>query len=734
MNANRSQKIAEIIQKRQPLVEKLERVDKNLTVLYGKLNELIAFGDRFLLPLNDSSAIQEFKELDLTELKDPILHLQEQLQKLKARFSRSTLNIGVVGRARQGKSRLLQSLSGLTSVEIPDGDREYCTGVRSAIYHNSNQDEDAYGEVYFHSEESFLKEIISPYYQKLHLGDVPATVNQFARDPLPQLPRDLSGNAEHKAMYEHLKKYRDNLDRYRHLLVQSSPLSISRDRIREYVAQDTPEGERIYFNFFAVKEVKITCHFSNADVGKIALVDMPGLGDTGIGDEERMVRTLGQDVDAVLFVRMPKSLGDPWADVDVKLYDTAKKALVDLPIDLWSFMVLNRTDVNSKNGDNYQNCLDLEKTICTQHIDVVNCTVTNCANQTEANQMLDLVLNYLADKIAELDKRYALVCQEHLDQLQKDLGDRLNKARNLFLQFESDSQLALSLSEALLEDLSIGLVQLRDDLHQRREEIDPYFQQQVKAALEACKNNKGISSEQDIVRRAIAPDLKGSYLATYRVIVAELRAHLSRHFLSLNEGLKQSINAIKSDVTEVLVSQGRLGELIEKRETEFLYDLAELLAADHQHHQLELGFRTLWEFDLSYSGLLLTEIRQCLDELLTPDTNNPPDQPLDAATVRTNLEHFYEQAIDQCEKVLEKWLSVPSRAGYYMVEEFVDRILYAEGLKKEWSTFLSRHDVRSQIWPEFKVIEERQQMLQTWNALVEEARIANQLDALQFLN
>jgi len=38
-------------------------------------------------------------------------------------FSRSTLNIGVIGRARQGKSRLLQSLTGLGTEEIPSGDR-----------------------------------------------------------------------------------------------------------------------------------------------------------------------------------------------------------------------------------------------------------------------------------------------------------------------------------------------------------------------------------------------------------------------------------------------------------------------------------------------------------------------------------------------------------------------------------------------------------------------------------
>lgn len=115
-------------------------------------------------------------------------------------------------------------------------------------------------------------------------------------------------------MYEHLQRYYINFDKYQRLLRETSALRISRNQIREYVAQDTLDGQRIYFNYLAVKEVKIFCQFPNADVGNIALVDMPGLGDTGIGDEERLMKTLGQDVDAVLFVRMPKPSGDYWGN------------------------------------------------------------------------------------------------------------------------------------------------------------------------------------------------------------------------------------------------------------------------------------------------------------------------------------------------------------------------------------------------------------------------------------
>lgn len=338
-----------------------------------------------------------------------------------------------MGRARQGKSRLLQSLTGLTAAEIPDGDRQHCTGVRSTVYHNPHVE--SYGEVWFHSDRSFLNEVISPYYEQLHLGVKPTTIEAFANKPLPPLPKELPGYAEPGAMYEHLAKYHAHISKYRHLLREASPRRILRDEIREYVAQDTSDGQRIFFNYLAVRQVKIVCDFPNADVGQIALVDMPGLGDTGVGDADRLMKTLGQDVDAVLFVRMPKSSGDYWADVDVRLYDTAHAALVELPIALWSFMVLNQTDSNSKNGDNFNNCQDLAGDIANKHIQVKECITANCAHPQEANKVLDRVLDYLTTSITNLDREYAASCQERLLQLQNKVNIELEKFRQVLGKF-----------------------------------------------------------------------------------------------------------------------------------------------------------------------------------------------------------------------------------------------------------------------------------------------------------
>lgn len=726
MNTNRTARIASIIEKRRPLAKKIADVEANLKSLDSALRDLEKHRNQLLTQVNDSNITARLQEIDFATSQVNIFTELSALGKLKFRFSRDTLNIGVVGRARQGKSRLLQSLTGLTAVEIPDGDRQHCTGVRSTIHHDTVE---TYGEVLFHSQRSFLDEVISPYYEKLRLGFKPMTLEEFAA-PLPPLP-SLPGYAEPGAMYEHLGRYHKNLTKYRHLLVTPSPRRIARDEIREYVAQDTPDGQRVFFNYLAVREVKIVCNFPNSDVGQIALVDMPGLGDTGVGDEERLVRTLGQEVDAVLFVRMPKSSGDYWADVDVRLYDTARAALVELPLNLWSFMVLNRTDANSKNGDNLNNCKDLADTIAEKHLNVVGYAIANCADIEEANtKILDHVLDYLGTYISTLDQQYASAYQERLIRLQSQVNAELDKARNVLLgstQRDNWFPLFVQVFDRLWNNLTNGLEELLRHLGEQRNTQDIDFKEQVKAAIQACRNDTGIPSITQVETRR---DRVGGYPNAYYEYLNEIRAHLSQHFLSLDDGLKQSIQRVKSQVADVLVERGHLGGLTEARGTEFLIAIADQL---EQLGKLKLGFQILAEFDLSYRGLIQHRIRKHLDGLTPDETSLQLSKSPSAAEILANLKTLHAEAVYGCETALEDLLSEPSQAAFAIVEEFVDRVLRAEDVKTEWQIFLE--EVRSLVWrDEFEERSRHTRLRREWLSLVEQVAAANQLDSMRFLN
>ncbi|MGB3507877.1 MAG: hypothetical protein WBA93_01250 [Microcoleaceae cyanobacterium] len=725
-------KITNIIAKRQPLTQKIQTTETNLISLKTAIQNLENLRYHLIQKTENPDITAHLQQINIPHIQLTITQQLETLRKLKTRFSRPTLNIGVVGRARQGKSRLLQSLTGLTAAEIPDGSAQHCTGVRSTIYHHPTAE--TFGEVWFHTERSFLEEIIAPYYDRLSLTTKPITLNEFANNPLPPLPKNTSG-AEVGAKYEHLRRYHTYINKYGHFLQTASPRQISKNEIREYVAQDNLQGERIYYNYLAVREVKITCNFPNQDVGQIALVDLPGLGDTGIGDEERLIKTLGEDIDLVVFVRMPKASGDFLADVDVRLYDTARSALVEIPLEKWSFMVLNCTDSNSNFGDNSLLCQQLAADLTNKYINVSEWAIANCADPEAANtKILDRALNYLADNITNLDQTYATSCQKSLNQLHETINTELNKAKNalgLAKQPAETAQFEI-LFEQLWQQLTSGLEKLLRNLSQQIDEHDRDFKAAVQAAIQVCKDDSAIPTS--LAEINIRRDSFGGYGSAYEQYLNEIRAHLSQKFLSLDDGLKRSLNRVKSLVAEVLIS--RLGGLTEVSGAEFLEAIALLLPDEllpHQPSKLKYGFHILSEFVLSYRGFIQHRIRKCLNGLTPDKTTLKLSTSPTAEEVMTNLKTLHAEAVYECENALEDLLTEPSQAGFAIVEEFLDRVLRAEGVKIEWRIFLNQE--RSNIWPdEFELLGERTRLRQEWLTALDAVATTNQLERLSIIH
>ena len=160
---------------------------------------------------------------------------------------------------------------------------------------------------------------------------------------------------------------------------------------------------------------------------------------------------------------------------------------------------------------------------------------------------------------------------------------------------------------------------------------------QVNAALQACREDTGIPSREEIeIRR----DSEGSYNIAYNKYLHEIRAYLSQHFLSLDNGLKRSLENIKSQVVDILSDQGRLGTLTDANGTDFLSAIENLMPEDLS--RLKLGFHILSTFELSYRGLIQHRIRRHLDRL-TPD-----ETPLQLFQVPFSPGNFSELANSAC--------------------------------------------------------------------------------------
>jgi hypothetical protein len=705
------------------LLAQIDLAKQNLQLLDSALHALDEERVRLLAAISDPPTVSRLRSLTVETVRATIADEAARLARLRSRFARDTVNIGVIGRARQGKSQLLQSMSGLSDNEIPSGSGSHCTGVRSTILHD--METSPHGEVTFYDEMTFVREILAPYYRFLRFSPEPRSLKAFSERPLPSLPDELQREPDENAKYKHLKTYHDSSAAFSQLL--GSPVRrIPIKQIREYVAQDTPEGERIYFNYLAVHEVKIYCRFPHDDIGRIALIDMPGLGDTGIGDEERLIRVLGNEVDFVLFVKMPKATGDFWAQEDVDLFKLARRALSELPLDLWSFMILNRIESGSKAGGNETNCRALAAEIEKNGIFVAKCIVANCMDPSEiGSAVLDQLLEYLTHKIATLDQQYTSVCQSKLASCQSLTAVLLDEAASALGKGnvrEGEWDKFDELFKSLWDDLTGQLEDLLRDLRLLKTKPNQLLLEKVEACIQSARTDTGIPSLDDIERAA---KRNGAYNTAFNNYLHTIRTHLVSHFVPLEDTLRLSLESVRAQVADVLKKSGRLDTLADSAGTSFLRDIGTLVPKELQ--DLKSAFETLAAVELTYRGFLQYRMRDYLD-WLHPDGPEKGSQIRVASSsegVRQALGLLHDRVIYQLDNVFEKWAEEPNRVAVAIVEEFVDRVLRSEKAYEQWRSFYREN--RSSVWrAEFDELGERSRLRQDWEHLIQVASTHNQ--------
>lgn len=733
MLTNRAVQIDNIITQRRPLAEQIERVQANLRSLAALLATLEGLRTQVVAQKPDLDAA--LGDIMVGAMRDQVSLEVAKLEQLKRRFARDTLNIGVIGRARQGKSLLLQSISGLSSVEIPTGSLLHCTGVCSIVQHQPGVPE--YAEITCYSEQDFLDEVIAPYYDLLGLGEPPRSIDEFAARPLPQHPswpfapalvREY-GQANLVEKYRHLRQYQEHLPAYRALLQPPTTRTIDPRDFRTYVAQYTADGVPT-FAYMAVRLARIVCTFPHADVGSIAIVDMPGLGDTGIGNQERLIRTLGDQVDFVLFVKKPAPGGDFIGDVDVHLYDTARRALPDLPIARWSLLVLNKVSPASGLGNNEALCQALQDAL-PPALQFVDSVIADCADPDEVRSLvLDRVLAYLVTEIRELDREYAAAHQEDLWRVQQDVQVQLERANNALRQVVPRGGASAIFREhfdAVWQELTRELEAFMRTLHQMRSAESDLLCSAIENTVWISKTQNIMPTLQEIQDRR---DLEGSYTIAYHKFLHEIRTRLTDRLMRLDPALNDFVNEIKSDVAAVLINHGRLGHVVHERGAEFLQALAERIPPELP--QLKQAFEQIAGFKLSYRGFIHYRIRKHLDKL-TPDLAG--SHLVDITSARDVLEHlelFYGETVAKVEHALRDLLFSPNEATFAAVEEFIDQILRARGVARKWEGFYD--EVKLDVWPEiFGTLTESMRMQEEWQTAVKRALAANERAQFQFL-
>ncbi|WP_307140681.1 hypothetical protein [Siphonobacter sp. SORGH_AS_1065] len=617
---------------------------------------------------------------------------QKQLAQLNERFSRQTINIGVVGRARQGKSRLLQSISGLANSFIPDGDGSHCTGTVSRMVNRPNQ---TTADVHFYSRKAFFEEVILPYYQALALGPIPANLAEFSSHPLPDLSVETDSIAI--ARYKKLQTLHQNFSRYSQLLTgltQTIPLK----QIRRYVAQVTENREPLYA-YLAVQEVIIETAFPAQEVGAIQLIDMPGLGDTGLVNEEELLKNLVTQVDFILYVRKPDSLGAVWEPADLHLYQLCQEAVsnrTNVSMVECSYLILNHTRSPALK-DNLKNCQDLLISSTRNGLEFAQSFVVDCSDQQQVQgKVMEEILLAMGEELDTWDEQDQQAYQHRINSLSQQITKLLDDFNSIIHtpMDTRDFPIFKKLFNAVWLELTNACEENLKQLEALREMPNQQIQERFLSIKEECLDQVAKLTVREI---ELTRNTLGSYNRTYEEYLNEYRTFITQSFLKLGETLNQVLQQVKQDVFTILKNEGKLAGLLSIQNPEEIFE-QKLLQEINNLESLAIPLNSFIHFELSYLGFLHFRIREHLDTL-TPDYISLRLSREDTTEdILTYITSSVEACLYKIQHEFDNWAQDLNKMAFALVEELVDQLLRAKDAKDNWEIFYQQY--RKQLWKE----------------------------------
>jgi len=338
-----NQLIYDIIEARKNKVEKLKVRKEELISVRQHLEELKIRGDN-AIAAKDENFRQLFEcnpglkeqledpsyfEKSISAYQDAI----EELEHLIKRFDRKSVNISVVGDSKAGKSKFLQTVSGLGDECIPSFPGSFCTGV-SSIIENNDKIEGVKGVFTFKTEGEILREV-NHKLKSMTGGKVQvSSLNGLQGLTAATIRQNLVTISEEGNIPAFIEMYVENFYEWAPLVkltvddeeeMEHYHLKAGDSQKREYICTDSPEIQKYVakhdggtveaggtdaiplYRYIAVKNAVIYSHFALTSVNRIRLIDTVGLGDTAVGTTKKMYEAIDRDSDAVLYFFRPEA-------------------------------------------------------------------------------------------------------------------------------------------------------------------------------------------------------------------------------------------------------------------------------------------------------------------------------------------------------------------------------------------------------------------------------------------
>lgn len=339
-----------------------------------------------------------FESIPFSTALDAIGKAKDAVEKAEKRLERESVNIGVAGKARQGKSQLLQMLTGLHNEQIPTGDGSFCTAARSEITNTAKPR----AFVHYLTQENFMTKRVLPAFSRRGSGDgalglapAPLSLSSFLESPLPEITSPTPSEAKYYAELVNLHKAFLQNPALRGFLGRK-PEEVEMASLRKYVTKDKGDNE-----FYVVDHVQIEAPFAVDLPLGMKVFDLPGLGEMTVNIRESMLESVTSDADIILLLRKPKVDSEVWEEDDYKIGDMLHSVYQDANVMLndWILLVLNRDSRpghdNQKGVDGLKESKDIPKGLTP--------VVCDCGDPEDVRRMVVENMHALIQRIACID-------------------------------------------------------------------------------------------------------------------------------------------------------------------------------------------------------------------------------------------------------------------------------------------------------------------------------------------
>ena len=385
-------KIRDVRAQKRPEIEKnLQKIDALLAALRDTRGRASAVAARYP---DLATALQG---VSFNDAENSLLKARAACETALTRLCRDSINIGVAGKARQGKSQILQMLTGLGDQQIPTGDGGFCTASRSIVRNGASQS----ATVYYLTEAKLLKDKVAPSYAPvgsspvaLGLSPQPVSIAAFVASELPAVSDTASVEAlenwkKVKALQEDLRTNPGLVSK-----LGASPESVPLNTVRKYLVKDNGEAD-----YQVVDHVEVVTPFEMDLPKGMKVYDLPGLEDPTPGIRETMLKSVSEDADIVLLLRMPKNTGDDWDAADLRTMNMLKEVY---PADEvqpkdWVQLVLN---LDKRPASHNEKNVERMKDKAPSGFSPVVC---DCGSKDAVREMVDANIDALVEQAGHID-------------------------------------------------------------------------------------------------------------------------------------------------------------------------------------------------------------------------------------------------------------------------------------------------------------------------------------------